>query len=227
METSTIHNRREWIKRSALLGGSLFTTLALTESLHAKAAFGMKPFGRQSIREQFIAFPDAMAEVKARLGSNENPWGPSKKAVSAIAEYASTGNRYARGSMAKMMKMVADKEGVSVDNIVLAPGSTDILEKTALACCMKGGNVISADPSYMSLVNTAQKIGATWKNIPLKSDYAHDLDAMAAAVDADTKLVYVCNPNNPTGTLTPAADLKAFCKKVSAKVPVFVDEAYL
>jgi len=126
-----------------------------------------------------------------------------------------------------MMKMVAEKEGVPEDHVLLAPGSTDILEKTALASCMKGGNVISADPSYMSLVNTAQKVGATWKNIPLKSDYAHDLDAMAAAIDSDTKLIYICNPNNPTGTLTPAADLKAFCAKVSSKVPVFVDEAYL
>jgi histidinol-phosphate aminotransferase len=89
----------------------------------------------------------------------------------------------------KMMEMVAAKEGVPVNHILLAPGSTDILEKTAIALCLKGGNVVSADPSYMSLVNTAKSIGATWKNIPLKPDYSHDLKAMAAAVDADTKLV--------------------------------------
>src|SRR5690606_33511335 len=93
--------------------------------------------------------------------------------------------------------------------------------------CMNGGNVISADPSYLSLIRTAQSIGATWKNIPLRSDYAHDLDAMEKAIDSDTKLIYVCNPNNPTGTLTPVAELKAFIKKVNSRVPIFFDEAYL
>jgi histidinol-phosphate aminotransferase len=92
---------------------------------------------------------------------------------------------------------------------------------------MKGGNVVSADPSYLSLVKTAQAIGATWKNIPLKADYAHDLDAMEKAIDENTKLVYICNPNNPTGTMTPAADIRAFIKKVNSRVPIFIDEAYM
>jgi histidinol-phosphate aminotransferase len=102
-----------------------------------------------------------------------------------------------------------------------------VLEKVAFALCRAGGNVISADPSYMSLVNTATTIGATWKNIKLRSDYAHDLTGMADAVDADTKLIYICNPNNPTGTITPATEIRSFIKKVGSKVPVFVDEAYL
>jgi histidinol-phosphate aminotransferase len=126
-----------------------------------------------------------------------------------------------------MMAMLAKKEGVPEDHILLAPGSTDILEKTAIALCMKGGNVVSADPSYLSLVKTAEAIGATWKNIPLKKDYSHDLNAMASAIDGQTKLVYICNPNNPTGTLTPSDEIRSFCKNVSSKVPVFIDEAYL
>lgn len=226
MQTST-QNRREWLKRSALLTGSFITTLSVP-ALEAKPAFGMKPFnGKHSLSEPFRVPPEALAEMKARLLANENPWGPSPKAVAAIAESASLGNRYPHSRSMKMMEMVAAKEGVPVDHILLAPGSTDILEKTAIALCLKGGNVISADPSYMSLVNTAKSIGATWKNIPLKPDYSHDLKAMASAIDADTKLVYICNPNNPTGTLTSTAEIKSFCEKVSGKVPVFIDEAYI
>jgi histidinol-phosphate aminotransferase len=79
----------------------------------------------------------------------------------------------------------------------------------------------------MSLIQTAQAMGATWKPVLLASDHSHDLDAMANAVDKDTKLVYVCNPNNPTGSITNSSELKDFCKIVSSKTPVFVDEAYL
>lgn len=126
-----------------------------------------------------------------------------------------------------MMETLAKKEGVDPKQVLLAAGSTDILEKTAFALCMKGGNVVSADPSYLSLVKTAQAIGATWKNIPLRADYAHDLDAMEKAIDENTKLVYICNPNNPTGTMTPASEIKAFIKKVNSRVPIFIDEAYM
>jgi histidinol-phosphate aminotransferase len=228
MTTPSTHNRREWLKRSALLTGGIITSLSIPSPVLARPAFGMKPYkGTHSLEEPYGIMPTDFPEMKARLLANENPWGPSKKAVKAIAESASKGNRYVYNSAFKMVAMLAKKEGVPEDHILLAPGSTDILEKTAIALCMKGGNVISADPSYLSLVKTAEAIGATWKNIPLTKEYAHDLNAMASAVDDETKLVYICNPNNPTGTLTPSADIRAFCEKVSSKVPVFIDEAYL
>lgn len=228
LDNSTIINRRTWLKNSALLTGSIATTLGLPNIMEANAAFGMTPFkGTHSLLEKYHLAPAIIPEMKARLLANENPWGPSKKAVAAIQENAHKGNRYVYNSSIKMLEVLSKKEGVTNDQILLAPGSTDILEKTAFALCMNGGNVVSADPTYLSLVNTATKIGATWKNIPLKKDYSHDLDAMAAAIDSDTKLVYICNPNNPTGTITPIEEIKAFCKKVSGKVPVFIDEAYL
>lgn len=228
LDNSTILNRRTWLKNSALLTGSIVTTLGLPNMMEANAAFGMKPFkGTHSLLEKYHLAPAIIPEMKARLLANENPWGPSQKAVAAIQENAHKGNRYVYNSSIKMLEVLSKKEGVTNDQILLAPGSTDILEKTAFALCMNGGNVVSADPTYLSLVNTATKIGATWKNIPLKKDYSHDLDAMAVAIDSDTKLVYICNPNNPTGTITPIEEIKAFCKKVSDKVPVFIDEAYL
>ncbi|MEJ7644207.1 MAG: aminotransferase class I/II-fold pyridoxal phosphate-dependent enzyme [Chryseolinea sp.] len=220
-------NRRVWLKQSAIAAGGVVTGLSVFNELQAKPAFGMKPVtGKSSVVDYKVPFQDRLA-LKARLLANENPWGPSKKTVAAISESASQGNRYVYSSSMKMIEVLAAKEGVTKEQVLLAAGSTDILEKTAFALCMKGGNVISADPSYLSLVSTAQAIGATWKNIPLRPDYSHDLTAMEKAIDANTKLVYVCNPNNPTGTLTPIAELKAFCKRVSLKCPVFVDEAYL
>lgn len=219
-------SRRSWLKQSALAAGGVMGGIVVAPALLAKPAFGMSPLNKRMLTEEYKMPEDKMV-IKARLSANENPWGPSKKAVSAIAESASRGNRYAGMGAKKMVDMVAELEGVSPDNILLSAGSTDLLEKTAFALCMRGGNVISADPSYMSLVKTAQAIGATWKNIPLRPDYGHDLDVMEKSIDADTKLIYVCNPNNPTGTLTPIDELKAFCKKVAPKAPVFVDEAYL
>lgn len=220
-------NRREWLKRSAVLTGSLLTTLSIP-ALSLKPAFGMTPYkGTYSLTEPYYISPQAMEEIKARLSANENPWGPSKKAVQAIADAAAKGNRYAHSTSRKMVAMLAEKEGVGEDHILLAPGSTDVLEKTAFALCIRGGNVVSADPSYMSLVNTARAIGATWRNVPLKSDYSHDLDAMASAIDSETKLVYICNPNNPTGTLTKADAIRSFCEDVSSRVPVLIDEAYI
>src|SRR5688572_22934976 len=226
--TKTNISRRTWLKNSAVTAGGLMATLSLSTITQAKPVFGMKPFkGQYHLLEQYHIAPPDLENLKARLLANENPWGPSKKAVAAIAESAVKGNRYVYSSGLKMVGLLAEKEGVTPENIMISAGSTDILEKVAFALCMKGGNVISADPSYMSLVNTATSIGATWKNIPLKKDYAHDLPAMADAIDGDTKLVYICNPNNPTGTLTPIEDIVSLCKKVDSKVPIFIDEAYL
>lgn len=220
-------SRRNWLKQSALATGSAITTFTFGNELLAKPAFGMKPLYVPALGEYEAAFHQDRSSLKARLTSNENPFGPSKKAVAAIAESAAKGNRYPHDVSRKVSELLAVKEGVSNEHILIAPGSSDILEKTAFALCMKGGNVISADPSYMSLVKSATALGATWKNIPLRHDHAHDLEAMEKAVDGDTKLIYVCNPNNPTGTITPAAELKEFCKRINSKVPIFIDEAYL
>jgi histidinol-phosphate aminotransferase len=224
MKTTNV-SRRTWLKAT----GAIITGTAIAIDSKALPAFGMQPFnGAHHIREHYHFVPPAdLTQLKARLLANENPWGPSKKAIAAIAESASKGNRYVYNSAVEMMETLAKKEGVNPNQVLVAAGSTDILEKTAFALCMNGGNVVSADPSYLSLVKTAQAIGATWKNIALRSDYAHDLDAMEKAIDENTRLVYICNPNNPTGTMTPASEIKAFIKKVNSRVPIFIDEAYM
>lgn len=220
----TSMNRRNWIKSTALLAsGVAIGPLAA----HAGSTTRLTGDSRSRIWERNLVFPPDISNLKARLLANENPYGPSPKTRLAIMEAVKVGNRYGHGDAAKLTKMLAEKEGVSPEHIMLSPGSTDLLEKTAIVTCLKGGNVVSADPAYMSLIKTALSFGADWKPVPLTSDYAHDLTAMKKAVDKNTKLVYICNPNNPTGTLTNADKLREFCSEVSEKAPIFVDEAYI
>lgn len=225
---SSSFNRRNWLKQTGLGAGALmFGAQVVPWTSKANPAFGMTPLYQPSLIETHKVIERDLIELKARLLANENPYGPSPKAIEALKEAAIKGNRYVYNSSKEFAETLAEKEGVTGKQILISPGSTDILEKFAFATCLKGGNVISADPGYMSIVNTARAIGATWKNIPLKDDYSHDLKAMEKAVDSETRFVYICNPNNPTGTITPIEEIKAFAKKVSKKVPVFIDEAYI
>ncbi len=225
---STNFNRRSWLKSAGLL-----TTGVLLEKTNLSKASEFP--SQTNAQEKALTFwewekSDLTAKpvaMKARLLANENPYGPSEMTKEAIINSINKGNRYGHAEAAELVDMIAKKEGVTKDCIMISPGSSDLLEKTAIIQFVKGGNIVSADPAYMSLIKTAESMSATWKPVPLTSTYQHDLKAMEAAIDAQTQLVYICNPNNPTGTITDGKALWDFCAKVSAKVPVFVDEAYL
>lgn len=221
---SDMINRRKWLRSSALLTAGILTAPAITELKAAPAKRYRKDVGVWEVRPE--KKPD-LGALKARLLANENPYGPSDSVRLAIMDTVSSGNRYGHGQAAELIEMIAKKEGVKPENILLGPGSTDLLEKTAITHFYKGGNIVAADPAYMSLINTATRFDAEWKKVPLTKDWAHDLDKMEAAVDRKTKLVYVCNPNNPTGSLTDFDKLRSFCNTVADKSAIFVDEAYL
>ena len=189
---------------------------------HGNALYS--PFFEEYI---YLDFPEKTKELVAKLNANENPHGPSPMAIKAHEKGSIKGNRYAWKDLFQLIEKIADKEGVKAENVIMGPGSSDILEKVGMVFHMQGGNIVSADPAYMSMIKVAEAVGAKWKGVKLKDDWSHDLEAMEKAVDSETKLVYVCNPNNPTGSLTDSKLLKSFCKRVSKKVPVFVDEAYL
>lgn len=193
----------------------------LKADLHGN--FQYSPFFKEFIHQPFKD-PKALA---AKLNANENPYGPSARALEAFKGAAALGNRYAWRELFDLIDKIAEKEGVAPENIMMGPGSSDLLEKVGMVFFFNGGNVVSADPSYMSLIRVAEATGAKWKGVALKDDWSHDLDAMEKAVDKDTKLVYICNPNNPTGSLTNGTKLLDFCRRVSEKTPVFIDEAYL
>ncbi|MBT9190043.1 pyridoxal phosphate-dependent aminotransferase [Zobellia russellii] len=224
-------DRRAWLKRGMLTAAGAMVIPHVTfgksnaKGLHinAKGQTLYSPFFKEYNAN---VFPDTM-ELLAKLNANENPYGPSPKAIEAFKNAAPMGNRYAWKELFDLMEKIAVEEKVTAKNIMMGPGSSDLLEKTAMVLFADGGNIVSADPSYMSLIKVAEATGATWKPVPLKEDWSHDLSAMEAAIDADTKLVYICNPNNPTGSMTDHAELVDFCSRVSDKVTVFIDEAYL
>lgn len=219
-------NRRSWLKGGMMAAGGLTLGTVLPWGASAEAA--NKPFWTNRPRLTTTRFPFMDYELKAKLNANENKFGPSPKAKAALIESVGSGNLYAHQEVMDLTKALAEKEGVKPEQIILGPGSTDLLEKTGVIMFMNGtGNIVSADPAYMSVIKTAQGVGATWKNIPCKADWSHDLDAMMAAIDSETKLIYVCNPNNPTGSITDYKKLWDFCAKASEKTPVFIDEAYL
>ncbi|MFT4736957.1 MAG: histidinol-phosphate aminotransferase [Cyclobacteriaceae bacterium] len=225
-------SRRQLIKSGLLTIGGLTIAphLSFSESWRAPVALSSDGNALYSpFFEEYIstAFPEVEKTLLAKLNANENPHGPSPMAVKAHEKGSIKGNRYAWRELFDLIDKIATKEGVAAENVMMGPGSSDLLEKFGMVLHMQGGNIVSADPAYMSMIRVAESVGASWKGVKLSDDWSHDLVAMEEAVDEDTKLVYICNPNNPTGSLTDASQLKEFCKRVSKKVPVFVDEAYL
>lgn len=230
MKTTQL-NRRDWLKKGMLTAGGVMaapyfsfaetSTTPIQLDINGDAIYS--PFFKEYLPENTREFP----VLEAKLNANENPYGPSPMALEALKNSAAGGNRYAWKELFQLVDKIAKFEGVTPKNIMMGPGSSDLLEKTAMVLFMNGGNVVSADPAYMSLIRVAEAAGGTWKPVPLQDDWSHDLKAMEAAIDEETKLVYICNPNNPTGTITDSKELLDFCSRVSEKVPVFVDEAYL
>ena len=224
-------DRRNLLKSGLLAIGGMTLAPHLSLGAFSNAPLSLDPenriFRSPMVREHYLPSDFKAPKVVARLSSNENPYGPPASAQKAIIDSVKTGNRYAGKDMMDLINKIAKKEGVTPDYLMVAPGSSDLLEKVAIVLFMHGGNIVSADPCYMSMIRVAESVGATWKPIPCTADWSHDLKAMEAAVDKDTKLVYVCNPNNPTGAITKGQDLLDFCSRVSEKVPVFVDEAYI
>lgn len=224
-------DRRNLLKSGLMALGGIAVAPHLTAGAFENAPLSLDPESRiyrsPMVREHFLPNDFKAPKIVAKLSSNENPYGPPMSAQKAVADSVKNGNRYAWKEMYDLVDKIAKKEGVTSEYIMMGPGSSDLLEKVALVTFMNGGNIVSADPCYMSLVSVAKSVGATWKAVPCTADWSHDLKAMEAAIDKDTKLVYVCNPNNPTGAITKGQDLLDFCSRVSEKVPVFVDEAYI
>lgn len=220
-------NRREWLKASALLTGGLPLVSGTLGSLAAAAA----PAATRLVDSESLSdaeyFETAPPEIKARLSANENPFGPSEKAKKAIEEALSTSYQYPFMYSRQLEDKIAQFEGLQNGMVMTAAGSSPLLLAAALYYSKNGGTIISGDPSYDDLPSHAKAVGAKLVKVPLTPDFRLDLDAMEKAVDAGTSLVYICNPNNPTGTVLDTGKLKSFCERVSKKVPVFVDEAYI
>ena len=160
------------------------------------------------------------------LNRNENPYGASEKVQAVIRDAAAASHLYPRAEYDSLRKMLADQHKVTPEQIVLGAGSTEILRIAGSAFLRPGKKLIVASPTYSSLANFAEANGVEAVEIPLTKTYEHDLDGMLARANASTGLVYICNPNNPTGTLTPRRSIEAFISKLPSNVMLLIDEAY-
>lgn len=162
-----------------------------------------------------------------RLSGNENPYGPSPAAREAILKSLDLAWQYPVFQARELKELIARREGVSTDQVMIGDGSGEILRIAGLLFGLDKGEIVAPRPTFNFLQDYARRIGCSIREVPLDADMRHDLKAMAAAVGDQTSLVYVCNPNNPTGTLMTGAELRPFVSALSAKTTVLVDEAYL
>ena len=161
-----------------------------------------------------------------KLASNENPLGVSPKARAAIAGCLDELALYPDGNGFELKSAIARKYDVGLDQIVLGNGSNDVLELAARALLTPASSAVYAQHAFAVYPLVTQAIGATGIEAKAKN-YGHDLGAMLAAIRPDTRIVFIANPNNPTGTLLGAEELHGFLGKVSPEVLVVLDEAYV
>src|SRR5229473_2514522 len=160
------------------------------------------------------------------LYRNENPYGPSEKVLAVMRESAASGNRYPRTDYDTLLDKLAALHNLKREQVVLGCFSGEILCMAAMTFLKPGKKLVEAAPTFPALGKLAQTAGIEVADVPLNKRYEHDLPAMLDRVSSSTGLVYIVNPNNPTGTLTPRKDLEAFIAKLPAGVPVLIDEAY-
>jgi histidinol-phosphate aminotransferase len=160
-----------------------------------------------------------------KLASNENPLGMPESAKQAMAKAIADLGRYPDANGFDLKAAITAKYGVPQDWITLGNGSNDILELAAHAFVQPGQSVVYSQYSFVVYPLATQAVGGRGIAVAAK-DFGHDLDAMAKAITSDTKLIFIANPNNPTGTFVPAAELEAFLKVVPQHIVVVLDEAY-
>jgi len=200
---SSAYSRREWLKTSAISGAAL--------ALIPRAIVAQT-------REQVIK--------PIKLSGNENAYGFSPKAKQAVIDSLADGSRYADpAAVRKLEETIAAREELKPENVVLATGSGEILCMAALA--FGKNEIVAPTPTFPALMQYAEKLGAAVRSVPLNAKFEHDLEGLARGVSDKTSLVYTCNPNNPTASMTPNDALRAFCTETAKKAPVFIDEAYL
>jgi histidinol-phosphate aminotransferase len=204
-------SRRELLTASALLLGS------------PKAAFSTGAPGAGAATEAGTA----TGAKPIVLCWNENPYGPSPAARAIISGTIPGACRYPDEEINQLVALLGSTEGVPADHIVVGSGSGELLCALGLLHGRDGGEIIAAEPTYAELTNYAKHAGAELKFVPVDKQLNHDLAAMRAAVSPRTRAIYVCNPNNPTGTAISASSIRSFVDSVPEPVTTIVDEAYL
>jgi histidinol-phosphate aminotransferase len=160
-----------------------------------------------------------------KLASNEGPFGPFPAALEAIARGASELNRYPDGGMYRLRRALAEHHGVGIEHVVPSAGADGVIMYLSLVLLDPGDEIVCGWPSFPSYVLDAAKLGAAAVRVPLVDD-RYDLDGLLAAITPRTRIVYVCNPNNPTGTMIGRAGVERYFERVPPHVLTVLDEAY-
>jgi histidinol-phosphate aminotransferase len=169
----------------------------------------------------------ALPEDIALLASNESPWPPIPEVAEAAARAAAGANRYPDPSNAGLRQALSDRYGVPFNRIAVGNGSVDILMAAGEALLEPGAELVYAWPAFSVYPHLPAASGAKAIEVPLDAAHRHDLDAMAREVTVATRLVIVCNPNNPTSTALPLAEIAAFVERIPPDVAILLDEAYI
>ena len=209
---TTTLSRRLWIQRTAMAAAVL------------PIAKWYDPYRQDS---KYYSPSQLYAAGSIRLNSNENAYGPSDAARQAIMESLSEANRYPRQFISALKEEIAKREGLTVDHVMLTAGSTELLGLAGLYFGLHGGELLACHPTFDFLMVYAERLGCKWARTPVDENFQYDLNALSKLTGKDTKLIFICNPNNPTGVEIPHHDLKMFCEEYASKYPVYMDEAYL
>jgi histidinol-phosphate aminotransferase len=203
-------SRRHVLRVAALLGTS-----------------SLLPFGSEHALAQ-LSDAGTLPDDAVKINANEFPDGPSERALAALAEAARRGNRYQYPETNGLVAAAAALEGLQPEHFAVYPGSSLALHHAVIAFTAPGRALVVAEPGYEAAAAAAAFIGAPVVRVPLRGDASHDLPAMlAASKQQSVGLFYVCNPNNPTGTVTPRAEIEALVAAAPPDSVVLLDEAYI
>lgn len=198
----------------------------LKQSAFAAAAFAFSrdAFSRET--EKIITHRGFGGLNIIKLSSNENPHGPSPASKTAMLAAVAGSNRYPWEVTTQLREKIASIYGLTKEHIVIGAGSSELLGVTSLMAALQKGNAVAPDPIFRLWMGAARKVGLPIKLIPLTEKKVTDLQRIKDGMDANTKMIYLCNPANPTGTIIPAAELESFIKDIAPKAIILLDEAY-
>jgi histidinol-phosphate aminotransferase len=205
---STTIPRRAWLRQSSL------------------ALAGLTVAGRLSATGSDHHAPN-LPPGPIKLTSNENPYGPSPMARKAMADAIVASNRYPWDNTTALRERIGKVYGLSADHVLMGAGSSEILGIVAQYAALNKGNVVTAAVSFPTAINMSERFGMEIIRVPMTADKKHDLPAMLSKINNNTRLVYVCNPNNPTSTLIPSATIQNFVEEAAKRTIVLLDEAYI
>jgi histidinol-phosphate aminotransferase len=211
--------RRDFLKRG-------FTRRDFARLAAMAAASAALPFYNEAALAQGLSAMRNIPPDAVLLHANENPMGPCPQALEAVLRTAKNGGRYQFSETFAFIDLMASIEGLKKEYVAAFAGSSDPLHRAVLAFTSPSRSLVVADPGFEAPERAAQFIGAKVIRLPLRKDYAHDVNAMAQA-DPEAGLIYVCNPNNPTGTVTRKEDVEYLVANKPKGCIVLIDEAYI